>query len=94
MSSLLPVNPTASFASAFGAGFFGLDSVGAGLIVVVGSEHRGSLGWRGEHRDSPALRGGQGRVAPARFSMIVVTGSIGVGFGQSDIESDCSGYHF
>ena len=73
--------PPASFAPAFGAG----------LIVVVGSEHRGSLGWRGEHRDSPALRGGQGRVAPARFSMIVVTGSIGIGFGQSDWLSDCSG---
>jgi hypothetical protein len=45
--------------------FFGLDTVGAGLIVVAGSEHRGSLGWRGEHRGSRALRGGQGRVAPA-----------------------------
>ena len=42
--------------------FFGLDSVGAGSIVVVGSEHRGS---RSEHRGSHALRGGQGRVAPA-----------------------------
>jgi len=40
------------------------------------------------------LRGGQGTVAPAMFSTIVVTGSIGVGFGQSDIESDCSLYSF
>jgi hypothetical protein len=71
--------------------FFGLDSVGAGLIVVVGREHRGSLGGRGEHRDSPALRGGQGRVAPARFFMIVVAGSIGVAFGQCDRLSVCSG---
>ena len=89
--------------------FFGLDTVGAGLIVVVGSEHRGSLGWRGEHRDSRILysphrmvkhRDSRGSARRARqggarqIRMIVVAGSIGVGFGQSDIESDCSGYHF
>lgn len=40
------------------------------------------------------LFGGQGTVAPAIFSTIVVTGSIGVGPEQSDIESDCRPYSF
>ena len=77
--------------------FFGLESFGAGSIVVIGSEHRGSFILYSpyrmvEHRDS--LRGGQGTVAPAIFSTIVVTGSIGVGPEQSDIESDCRPYSF
>jgi hypothetical protein len=64
------------------------------------SEHRGSFILYSPHRMVASigivllLRGGQGTVAPAMFSTIVVTGGIGVGFGQSDIESDCSLYSF